>query len=130
LIAGLNPVIKTVIAGVVDLIQGDVLRVEYNAAHFADVRGVNRAIGKITNYRLNGQGKTKKHSGKASKHRETESCFRCGAIGHWKRECKVGMEPAVFWENATRQTFAFFFSKSKQQILWKVAGQELSPSCV
>lgn len=44
LMTGLNPVIKTVIAGVVDLIQDDVLRVEYGSAHLADVRGVNMVI--------------------------------------------------------------------------------------
>lgn len=106
--AGLNPVIKTVIAEVVDLIQDDVLRVEYSSANLADMRGVNRAIEKSTNYSFNGQDKTMKCSGNASQRRETESCLRCGAIGHWKRECKVGMEPAVFVENAARQAFASF----------------------
>ena len=59
LMAGLNPVIKMVIAGVVDLIQDNVLRVEYNSAHLADVQGFNRAIEKITTYSFNGQDKTK-----------------------------------------------------------------------
>ena len=83
----------------------------------------------MTNNSFNGQGKPKKRSGKTSKRRETESCFRCGAFGNWKRECKVGMEPAVFRENAARQAFASF-SKEQQQILRKVAGMELSHSGV
>lgn len=69
-----------------DEIEQDALRVENNSAHFADVRGVNTATGKVTNYSFNGQGKTKKHSGKTSKHREIDPCFRCGADGHWKNE--------------------------------------------
>ena len=60
----LNPVIKTVTARVVDLIQDDVLRVEYDSAHLADMRGVNKAIEKITNYGFNDQDKTKNRSEK------------------------------------------------------------------
>ena len=57
--------IKTIIAGVVDLIQDDVLRVKYDSAHLADVRGVNRTIEKSTEYCFNGQDKTKKRNEKA-----------------------------------------------------------------
>ena len=74
--------IKTTIEGEVDEIEQDALRMEYNSAHFADVQGVNMATGKVANGGFNGQGKTKKHSEKASKRRERDPCFRCGAVGH------------------------------------------------
>jgi hypothetical protein len=65
--AGLKPVIKIIITGVVDEIEHNVLRVEYNSAHFADVRGVNMATVKVTNSGFNGQGKTNKHSEKTKR---------------------------------------------------------------
>lgn len=64
LMAGLKPVIKSTIVGVVDKTEQNVLRVEYNSAHFADVRGVNTATVKITISGFNGQGNTKKCSKK------------------------------------------------------------------
>jgi hypothetical protein len=97
-----------VIAGVVDLIQDNVLRVEYDSTHLADVRGVNRAIEKINNYGFNDQDKTKKRSEKTSKRKEIAPCFSPTSIGHWKNECKVRLEHTALAGNAAIQEFASF----------------------
>ena len=47
LTAGLNPAIKTAIAGLVDEMEQDALRVEHNSTHIAIVRGVNTATVKV-----------------------------------------------------------------------------------
>ena len=83
LMADLNTVVKTIIAGAVDIIQEDVLRVECDSTHVVDMRGVNRAIGQITNYSFSGQGKAKKCR-KKTKRTEKAPCFRRGTIGHWE----------------------------------------------
>ena len=121
--AGLKPVIKTTVVGVVDIIEEDVLRVEYNSAHFADVRGVNTATVKVNNSGFNGQGKTKKRIKKTSKRKEIDVGLKQGAIGHCKN--KVILEPAAVEGNAAIQVFASF-TKEQQQILLRVAGEEKS----
>ena len=66
LMAGLKPVIKMAIAGVVDKhfhwgeIVQEVLRVESNSAHQAALNVVDEATVKVTNSGFNSQGKIKK----------------------------------------------------------------------
>lgn len=121
LMTGLKPVIKTAIAGVVDqhshwdeIVQA-ALRVESNSIYSAAVRVVNAATVKVTNSGYNGPNKTK---GQARK--STEACFRCGVEGHWKRDCRVVLEPAALGGNAAVKAFASL-SKEQQQTLLKAA---------
>lgn len=104
LTAGLKPVIKMAIAGVVDEMEQDALRVASNSAQFAVVRGVNTVTVKVTNSGFNGQGNTQKQGGKSSekssKRMATDPCFRCGTVGHWKDECRMEMKTTAFGGNA------------------------------
>lgn len=120
--AGLKPIIKTAIEGVVDEIDQDALRVESNSAHFAVVRRVNTGSVKVTNRAFNGQGRTKeqrrKSSGKTSTRRATDPCFRCGAVGHCKNEWIMIMAttaPAAFRGDASICIFVKTTAPNKQQ---------------
>lgn len=94
--------------------------VESNSAHFAAVRVVNTAIEKVNNSGFNGQGKTKTQGGKGSelvpRRKASEPCFRCGAVGHWKRECGMVREPTAptaFGGNTKMQAFAALIDEQR-----------------